>query len=158
MEEYLAFVDEVGRTLDGKYIYRFDFTIDSETVWGEFFNVAPSAIVPDMQPDRNTLSRSGKAILPRKMSIAKHSYCFSMQDCIDGIMPLMFSEIDENTLEYEGSPLFFNFGEPLELVESKIRAIGSEIFDLSEVEKGDDSAIDKLIESMPDNNDENDDF
>ena len=39
MEEYLGFVDEIGRTVDGKYIYRFDFTVDKETIWGDFLTL-----------------------------------------------------------------------------------------------------------------------
>ena len=30
MEEYLGFVDEIGRTIDGKFIYRLDFTLDTD--------------------------------------------------------------------------------------------------------------------------------
>lgn len=152
MDEFLAFADSIGRTLDGGHIYRLDFTVDTETVWGEFFNVAPSSIVPNIQPDKNTLSHSCKAVFPRYMTRASHSYCFSMQDCIDGIMPLLFSEIDDQTLEYNDAPLFFNFGEPMELVLEKLKAVGIEPFDFEEVEKGDDSPIDKLIDEM-DNND-----
>ena len=158
MDEFLAFVDEIGRTLDGKYIYRLDFTVDTETVWGEFFNIAPSAIVPNIQPDKNTLSHSCKAIFPRQMAIAKKSYCFSMQDCIDGIMPLLFSEIDENTLEFDEKPLFLNFAEPISSVREKLDSLGIEMFDFVEVEKGDESAIDNLIDSMPDNNIDDVDF
>ena len=153
MEEFLAFVDEIGRTLDGKHIYRLDFTVDTDIVWGEFFNVAPAGIVPDIQPDKNTLSHTCKAIFPRYMTIAKKEYCFSMQDCIDGIIPLMFSEIDDQTLEYNGAPLFFNFGEPIESVEEKLSSLGIEMFDIEEVEKGDDTPIDKLIDEM-DNDDD----
>ena len=35
MDEYLAFVDEIGRTTDGKFIYRLDFTVDTDSVWGD---------------------------------------------------------------------------------------------------------------------------
>lgn len=154
MEEFLAFVDHIGRTLDGKYIYRLDFTVDTDIVWGEFFNVAPAAIVPDIQPDKNTLSHTCKAIFPRQMTIAKKEFCFSMQDCIDGIIPLMFSDIDDQTLEYNDAPLSLKFGEPLESVEKKLNDLGIEIFDFEEVEKGDDSAIDKLIDEMDNNGDE----
>ena len=35
-EEYLGFVDEIGRTTDGKYLYRFDFTYDPDSLWGAF--------------------------------------------------------------------------------------------------------------------------
>ena len=155
MDEYLAFVDEIGRTIDKKYIYRFDFTVDTETVWGEFFNVAPAAIIPNIQPDKNTLSTSGKVIFPRQMAIAKKNFCFSMQDCIDGIMPLIFSEIDDNTIEINDTPFFLNFGDSIDIVKEKLSAIKCELFDVEEVEKGDDSAIDALIDAM-DNNDEDD--
>ena len=155
MTEYLAFVDEIGRTIDKKYIYRFDFTVDTETVWGEFFNVAPSAIIPDIQPDANTLSTTAKVIFPRKMAIAKKNFCFSMQDCIDGIMPLIFSEIDDNTLQIGETPFFLNFADPIDTVREKLSAVNCELFDIEEVEKGDDSAIDALIDAM-DNNEEDD--
>lgn len=155
MTEYLAFVDEIGRTIDKKYIYRFDFTVDTETVWGEFFNVAPAAIIPNIQPDKNTLSTTAKVIFPRQMAIAKKNFCFSMQDCIDGIMPLIFSEIDDKTLEIGEVPFFLNFADPIETVKEKLSAINCELYDIEEVEKGDESAIDALIDAM-DNNDEDD--
>lgn len=155
MEEYLAFVDHIGRTLDKKHIYRFDFTVDPDTVWGEFFNVAPAGIVPDIQPDKNTLSHCCKVIFPRYMSIAKKSFCFSMQDCIDGIMPLIFSEIDDQTLEYDGNPLFFNFGDSKDEVFEKLNKLNIEVFDMEEIERGDDSPIDKLIDEMGNDYDDN---
>ena len=112
MDEFLGFIDEIGRTRDGGYIYRFEFTLDTETIWGEYFNVTPSAIIPDLQADINALTRQAKAIFPREMVIAKRNYCFSMQDCIDGIIPLMISEIDDNTLLLEDKPFFLKFGTP----------------------------------------------
>lgn len=153
MTEYLAFVDEIGRTTDGQYIYRLDFTVDRDIVWGEYFNISPSAIIPDLQPDINTLSRSGKIIFPNEMIIAKKNYCFSMQDCIDGILPLFFSEIGEGMIEYEGKPLSLKFGEEFEEVVKILSSIGVEITDLEEVEKGDSSAIDDLINAMDDDED-----
>jgi hypothetical protein len=150
MEEYLAFVDYIGRTLDGKYIYRFDFTTDKETVWGEYFHIAPCAIVPNIQPDKNTISKTSKAIFPREMVIASKNYCFSMQDCIDGIIPLIFSEIDDNTLEIKEVPFFLNFGDDFGTVIEKLSAVGITLFDIEEVEHGDESAIDNLIDSMGD--------
>lgn len=148
MNEYLAFVDFVGMTIGGGYIYRFDLTTDTETVWGDFFNVAPAALVPDIQPDKNTLSHSFKASFPRELVIAKKSFCFSMQDCIDGIIPLAFSEIDDNTLEDNGIPFSLPFGEPFEKIKESFERNGIEIFDMEEVEKGDESAIDDLINAI----------
>ena len=160
MSDYLGFVDEIGRTTDGQYMYRFDFTTDTETIWGEYFNVAPTAIIPDLQVDVNALSKQAKVIFPREMIIAKKNYCFSMQDCIDGIIPLIFSEIDSETLMYDEKPFFIHFGAPFDEVEQKLKEIGLEFFDIEIVEKGDDSAIDNLLDSMDDdyNDDEDENF
>lgn len=148
MEEFLGFVDEIGRTCDGGYIYRFDFTSDIETIWGEYFNVAPSAIIPNLQPDKNALTKQAKIVFPREMVIAKKNFCFSMQDCIDGIIPLIFCEIDENTIEYDNKPFFLPFGVSYDNVEKIISTIGLEMYDIENVEKGDDSVIDTLIDSI----------
>ena len=67
MDEFLGFVDEIGRTIDGKHIYRFDFTLDTETIWGEYFNVTPSAIIPDLQPDKNALSIQAKLLMVKRL-------------------------------------------------------------------------------------------
>ena len=88
------------------------------------------------------------------MVIAKKNYCFSMQDCIDGIIPLIFSEIDEETLELDEKPFFIKFGESFNDVQEKIEKVGLEFFELYEIEKGDDSAIDALINDL-DSDDEN---
>lgn len=156
MEDFLGFVDLIGRTIDGKYIYRFDFTTDIDVLWGEYFNVTPSGIIPGLQPDKNALSRSGKIIFPREMVIAKKNYCFSMQDCIDGIIPLIFSEIDEETLELDDKPFFIRFGESFSKVKEKLDKVNLDFFELYEIEKGDDSAIDALINDLEAENEEDD--
>lgn len=156
MEDFLGFVDLIGRTIDGKYIYRFDFTTDTDVLWGEYFNVTPSGIIPDLQPDKNALSRSGKIIFPREMAIAKKNYCFSMQDCIDGIIPLIFSEIDEETLELDEKPFYIRFGESFNEVKGKLNKVNLDFFELYEIEKGDDSAIDALINDLETENEEDD--
>lgn len=152
--ETLAFVDEVGMTLDGGYLYRFDFTEDSDVVWGDFFNVVPSALIPMLQVDRNCISKTGKVVFPKKMLLAKKSYCFSMQDCIDGILPLIYTEIDGDALMVNDTPFFLRFGETFDNVIKKLSEFKLEITDLEEVEHGDNTAIGKLIDLM-DNNDDN---
>jgi hypothetical protein len=157
MIEYLGFVDEIGRTIDGKYVYRFDFTVDKDTIWGEYFNITPSAIIPDLQADINSLTKQAKVIFPREMVIAKKNFCFSMQDCIDGIIPLIFCEIDEETIIIDEKPFFIRFGETYENVEKILEKAGLSFFDVEIVEKGDDSMIDELINSLDDDEDNFDD-
>lgn len=149
--EYLAFVDELGKTSDGKYIYRFDFSDEPEVVWGEYFNVCPSIIVPDLQPDINTLSMTANVISEKKMSTAKRNACFSMQDCIDGIIALAFYEIEDN----DNQPLYFMFGENLEEVKKKLTSFGMKLENLQTIEKPDD-VINSFIESINEKN--NDDL
>ena len=148
MDEYLAFVDYIGRDLCGLYIYRLYFTYDPDTVWGEFFNIAPSALIPDLQPDKNSISKTASVKFSSEMQLAKKNSCFSMQDCIDGIIPLMFSEIDEECYEYDGHPLFFMFGESFETVEKTLLELGIKMYDIEEVEHGDESALDDLINNI----------
>ena len=153
-EEYLGFVDEIGRTTDGKYLYRFDYTYDPESLWGEFFNIPPACIIPNLEPDPNCLSRCAKIISPVELMTAKGNACFSMQDCIDGIIPLCFSEIGENTVEFKDKPLKFRFGEKLETVEMKLEACGFENIGFEEIKRGDESLVKDLIDNLNNNSED----
>jgi hypothetical protein len=105
------------------------------------------------------VSSSAKANFPNKLILAKKNYCFSMQDCIDGIISMMFSEIDDNTLECDDAPFHLDFAEPIESVVEKLKKVGIELYDIQEVERGDDSAIDDLLDAMgDDDNNEGDEF
>jgi len=142
MEEYLAFIDEIGRTIDGNYLYRFDFTKEPETVWGEYFHVIPSIIIPNLQPDKNTLSKTGRVILPTQLQLAKKSGCFSMQDCFDDILPLGFSDIDD---EYN---IIFRFGEKYNDVIDCLKALGTEMTDIEEISNKAEDVINNFIENI----------
>ena len=150
-EEYLGFVAEIGRTTDRKYMYRFDFTYDPDSHWGEFFNIPPACIVPDLAPDPNCLSRSAKIVSPVKLMTAKENACFSMQDCIDGIIPLCFSEIGEDTIEFHHKPLKFRFGEKLETVEMKIAECGLLNLGFEEIKRNDENLVNDLINNLNNN-------
>lgn len=153
-EEYLGFVEEIGRTTDGKYLYRFDYTYDPESLWGEFFNIPPACIVPELEPDPNCLSHTMKVIAPVKLMTAKENACFSMQDCIDGIIPLCFSEIDENTIFYKDKPLKFRFGEKIETIKMKMETCGIENLGLEEIKRNDENLVNDLIDNLNNNADD----
>ena len=153
-EEFLGFVAEIGRTTDRKYMYRFDFTYDPDSLWGEFFNIPPACIVPGLAPDPNCLSHTMKVMSPVKLMTAKENACFSMQDCIDGIIPLCFSEIDDDTIYYENKPLRFDFGEDKETVENKIETVGLESLGMEEITRGDENLVNDLINNLNNNTNE----
>ena len=141
-QEYLAFVDEIGRTIDGKYLYRFDYCKDTEIVWGNYFNITPAIIVPNIQPDNNCLSKTEEVISEKKLELAKTNGCFSMQDCIDGIISLCFSQInDDESIYYNGEPLKFDFGEKLEDVRERLTKCGFTLCGLKEAEVDDESLV-----------------
>ena len=153
-EEYLGFVAEIGKTSDEDYMYRFDYTYDPDSLWGEFFNIPPACIVPELAPDPNCLSHTAKILSPVKLMTAKENACFSMQDCIDGIIPLCFSEIGEDTIEFHHKPLKFRFGEKREVVELKISECGLTNLGIEEIKRGDENLVNDLIDKL--SNDEND--
>lgn len=152
MTEYLAFIDEIGQTSDGTYIYRFDFSLDKEIVWGNYWNIAPANLVPDLMPDKKCLSKTFKAILPYRMELACKNPCFSMQDCIDGIIPLCFPDIENDYLVYENEPFMFRFGEEYDKVVDKLRYIHSEQFDEETVDSADNNAIENFVKGSSQTN------
>lgn len=149
--EYLAFVDELGKDSDGQFIYRLDFTEDAEIVWGDYFNVVPAIVVPDLQPEKNCLSSQATMKSPKRLNLAKRNPCFSMQDCIDGIISLCFSDISEDNafrLDYG-----ITFDETIAIL-STTRSIA--VFGYQKVEKGDESEIDNLMKKLGEQTDEED--
>lgn len=132
---YLAFVDEIGTTVDGKIIYRFDFTQAPDVVWGDKWNSVPCSGNPKIQPDPQTLSITGRVISDNEYNIAKHNHCFSMQDCIDGIIAMFFSDPDEP------NEIVLNFGEEATSVIDKLKKIGLELIDVKNVNQEQEDAI-----------------
>jgi hypothetical protein len=148
MMEFLAFVKEIGETNEGKPIYRFDFTVDKDVVWGEFWNISPATLVPDIEPDIKCLSKQSSVVLPYKMELASRNSCFSMQDCIDGIIALCYPDIYEPHLEKDEAPLFFRFGETYDEVVNKLKDYGIEFFSESIPDVSDKSALEELEEGI----------
>lgn len=149
MEEYVGFIERIGNTDDGKPIYRFDFTYDRDAVWGEFFNVAPAGMMPVLEPDKNTLSHSGKVIFPKEIDLARNNMCYSMQDCFDGIIALAFSKMDNDNalLDDNGNLFVIHYGEPIDKVRDKLSSFGLEFYEFEEVKVGDDSALTGLMDN-----------
>lgn len=142
-EHFLAFVDCVGKTVDGKYIYRFDFTRASDIVWGDAWNATPAGIIPKLEPDVKTLSISGQVLSKHRYQIAKENTCFSMQDCIDGILPLLFDE------PYSDDLMILRFGIGMPEVLSILEEHGLELTDIKDVNaEQDEKVIENLISTI----------
>jgi len=144
-EHFLAFVDYVGKSVDGKNIYRFDFTRATDVVWGDQWNATPAAIIPELEPDVNCLSISGQVLTKHKYLLAKDNTCFSMQDCIDGILPLLFDE------PYSDELMVLPFGMDMQSVIDTLSEHGLELINLKDVnEEKDNQVIEGLIDKIKD--------
>ena len=142
-EDFLAFVDLVGKRIDGKYIYRFDFTKSPDIVWGDQWNATPAGIVPNIAPMENCLSLTGQVICGHRYMLAKENTCFSMQDCIDGIIPLLFDE------PYDDELMVLPFGIGISEVQEILEERGLALENLKDInEEKDNEVIDDLIEKL----------
>lgn len=154
MEEYLVYVEYLGNDLNNYYIYKVDFSTQPEVVWGESWNVVPAAICGKIPPDPNTIFKTGKLYSPEELLTAVKSTCFSMQDCIDGIIPLCFANITDTKLRDNDSVFKLRFGEHYENVISIVKNFGLELKDIEAVKQDDE--VDDLINKLE--GEKNDDF
>lgn len=149
MNEFLAFVKKIGNTLDGQNIYEFMFTTVPDVVWGENFNIIPAGIIPNLIPEKNCLSRKGRVITDIDFKLACESTCFSMMDCIDGVISVCFTEAGIDN-EFK-----FDFGETFESVVNTLKKYNLEIVEIEEIKIDDSGIIDDVIKRL-ENEDIND--
>ena len=151
MNEFLAFVKNIGNTLDGQNIYEFMFTTVPDVVWGDNFNIIPAGIIPNITPEPNCLSRKGRVITDIDFHLACKSTCFSMMDSIDGIIALCFTEAGID------NEFHFKFGETFESVVDKLKLHNLSLDDIEDIKFNDDSIIDDVVKQLEGENEENED-
>ena len=147
--DYLVFIVDVGTNLDDKFVYYFYFSQTPEVVWGDYWNVCPASIIPEMKPDWASISKIYECHLDKPLNLVTKNSCFSMQDCIDQIIALGWFDIDSNVIfEDENHIGTFKFGEDYEYIERKIKSIGSSMeLHYEKIDETDDM-IDTLIEKL----------
>ena len=101
---YLVYVNPVGKDSNDLFEYEFFFSETPENVWGEDWNIACPAACGDTLPDPTTYSEIKIIKTDIPLFCVQQNTCFSLQDCIDGIVCLAFSE-NENIFTV------FNFNE-----------------------------------------------
>lgn len=155
--EYLVFIAEVGTSLDENYVYHFYFSTTPEVVWGDFWNVCPASIIPDIKPDLNSISHIYECEFTKPLNLVTENTCFSMQDCIDQIVPLGWFNIHSGMVfEDEGHVTAFKFGEDFEYIERKLKSFGYPMtLNYEKVDETDDM-IDNLIDRLGGNDDGDD--
>lgn len=92
MEEqlYIVFAERTGEDDGGNYFYRLLFSDDPDIVWGDNFEQTPAGIIPDLEPDSSSIKEEYLLTTNLHLETAAESTWFSLQDCIDGIISLLF--------------------------------------------------------------------
>lgn len=116
----LVYVRPLGKNISEQYEYEFFFSETPEIVWGQDWNVACPSACGDIAPDDSTYSviKRLKTIIP--FFCAQQNSCYSMQDCIDGIIAIAFEDISTYDEFPEPYRIVFDFGEEYKSVENKL--------------------------------------
>ena len=119
-EVYLCFIRLIGEENDGYYRYEFIFTDNPDEVWGEDWEHKPIGLINNPIPSDDYLTEIHIVKTKIKFDLIQNNMCFSMQDCLDGIVALAWQNIDELDAYPEDGRIYYMFGESLEDVERKL--------------------------------------
>ena len=126
MEEnlYIVFAENTGEDEAGNYFYRLLFSDDPDIVWGDNFDISPSGIIPDLEPGSNSIKKEYLLTTKIKLQTAVEGTWFSIQDCIDGIIALIFNGSGEKIVSIP-------FGMEMEKVVQYVEWFGGEMKEVS---------------------------
>ncbi len=112
----VVFIKKIGKSNDDMNVYEFMFSDDIESVWGLDWEVKPANICNIQTLDKDMYKK--KYILKSNIDLflIQKNNCFSMQDCIDGIVPLCWEDISEYEEYPDNGRLVIHFGKPIEEV------------------------------------------
>lgn len=117
---YLVYIEPVGMNSMNMFEYDFLFTDSPDTVWADDWAEQCPSACDDVRPDDSMIVKTLRLATIIPFGLAQKNSCFSMQDCIDGIIALGWEDIS-NYEEYpEPMRLVFKFGESFESVDDKL--------------------------------------
>lgn len=122
--EFLCFVKNIGTDIDENYIYEFLFTDDIETFFCENGEYKPCCLCNDIAPIENSYNKVIQIKTNIKLDLAQESCCYSISDCIDGIIPVAYENIDTYEEYPEPIRLIFHYGISYEEVEEQLAQRG----------------------------------
>lgn len=117
---YLIYINPIGKGSDGLFQYEFFFSENPETVWGEDWNVACPSACGNLLPDSTTYSHIEILKTEIPLFCIQQNSCFSLQDCIDGLVCLGAEDISDYENYPEPIRLVFQFEEKYESVKDKL--------------------------------------
>ena len=88
----LVFVNKIGKNFEGKFEYELYYSYSPEVVWAEDFaeQVPSICSIDNLIPESSTYNAIIRATSNTEFKLAQENSCFSMQDCLDGIIKLIW--------------------------------------------------------------------
>jgi hypothetical protein len=117
----LVYINKIGINSDNNFMFELLFSNDIESVWGVDWEITPARNCGINLPDESTYDLILKMDTSLKLDLAQENSCFSMQDSIDGIIPLAWENIDEYETYPDDGRLILRFGETYNDVEKKLK-------------------------------------
>lgn len=118
---FLVYINPIGKGSDNLFQYEFFFSENPETVWGEDWNVACPSACGNLLPDSTTYSHIEILKTEIPLFCIQQNSCFSLQDCIDGLVCLGAEDISEYQNYPEPIRLVFHFEEKYDSVIEKLK-------------------------------------
>lgn len=118
--QFLCFIRNVGKDIEGENVYEFLFTSLPDEFWGENFEYMPCCLVNELIPDENLYDHVKTLKTTINLDLIQNSCCFSMQDCTDQIVALAYENISLYETYPEDGRLVLHYGMSYEDVENAL--------------------------------------
>ena len=146
---YLVYIEPIGLNFNNEWEYEFLFSDSPDTVWGEDWAEQCPSACDSLRPADSMVSVVKRLSTMIPFSTAQKNSCFSMQDCIDGIIALAWEDISDYDEYPEPFRIVFQFGERIDSVTEKL-------FQRNESFNDDNAADEENEEETPDSEPEED--
>lgn len=117
---YLVYIEPIGKNSLDMYEYDFLFSETPDIVWADDWAEQCPSACDNVRPDESMISLTRRLTTIIPFGLAQKNSCFSMQDCVDGIISLAWEDMSEYEEYPEPIRLIFSFGEKYDSVEDKL--------------------------------------
>lgn len=129
----LVYINPIGKNSEGKNEYEFFFSETPETVWAEDWNIEAPSACSNLQPEPSMYSLVERIETEVPLKCVQQNSCFSMQDCVDTIIAIVWEDISEYEQFPEPYRIVIHYGERYEKVKEILE--GREIFFIKNTEE-----------------------
>ena len=111
---HLVYINPIGKNSNDLYEYEFFFSETPDIVWGQDWNIACPAACENTLPNPETYSEVKTLKTEIPLFCVQQNTCFSIQDCIDGIICLGYFQTDKGVVKFDFSETIYNVIEKIE--------------------------------------------